>query len=65
MKETISIGGKTITSLYFADDIDGLSGSEGEMASLVDQLAKPYSAYGLEINAKKNKDSDKQHPRYQ
>ena len=27
-----SIGGRTITNLRFADDIDGLAGEEGELA---------------------------------
>ena len=52
---TISIGGRTITNLRFADDIDGLAGTEDEMASLVDRLAKTSSAYGMEINAEKSK----------
>ena len=51
LEGTISIGGRTFTSLRFADDIDGLAGTEDEMASLVDLLAKTSSAYGLEINA--------------
>ena len=32
---TVSIGGRTITNLRFADDIDGLAGEEEELASLV------------------------------
>ena len=35
---TVSIGGRTITNLRFADDIDGLAGKEEEIASLVDRL---------------------------
>ena len=27
---TVSIGGRTITNLYFADDINGLAGEEEE-----------------------------------
>ena len=30
-KGTVSIGGKTITNLRFADDIDGLAGEEEEL----------------------------------
>ena len=30
---TVSIGGRTITSLRFADDIDGLAGAEQELAN--------------------------------
>ena len=32
---TVSIGGRTITNLRFADDIDGLAGEEEELAKLV------------------------------
>ena len=31
---TVSIGGRTITNLRFADDIDGLGGKEEELARL-------------------------------
>ena len=32
---TVSIGGRKITNLRFADDIDGLAGEEEELAKLV------------------------------
>ena len=32
---TVSIGGRTITNLRFADDFDGLAGEEEELANLV------------------------------
>ena len=32
---TVSIGGKTITNLRFAEDIDGLAGEEEELATLI------------------------------
>ena len=35
-KGSVSIGGRTITNLRFADDSDGLAGSEEELASLVE-----------------------------
>lgn len=35
---TIIIGGRAITNLHFADDIDGLAGGEQELASLVERL---------------------------
>ena len=38
---TVSIGGRTITNLCFADDIDGLAGEEEELANLVERLTKP------------------------
>ena len=37
---TVSIGGRTITNLRFADDIDGLAGEEEEVANLVERLDK-------------------------
>ena len=38
-ERTVSIGGRTITNLRFADDIDGLAGEE-ELAKLVERLDK-------------------------
>ena len=52
---TVSIGGRTITNLRFADDIDGLAGEEGELANLVERLDKASTAYGIEISAEKTK----------
>ena len=37
---TVSIGGRTITSLRFADDIDGLAGEEEELTKLFERLDK-------------------------
>ena len=50
-----SIGGRTITNLRFADDIDGLAGEEGELAKLVQRLDKASTAYGMEISAEETK----------
>ena len=41
---TVSIGGRTITNLRFADDIDGLAGEEEELATLVERLDKASTA---------------------
>ena len=41
---TVSIRGRTITNLGFANDIDGLAGGE-ELANLVERLDKASSAY--------------------
>ena len=41
---TVSIGGRAITSLCFADDIDGLAGEEEELAKLVGCLYKASAA---------------------
>ena len=51
---TVSIGGRTITNLRFADDIDGLAGEE-ELANLAERLDKASTAYGIEISAEKTK----------
>ena len=52
---TVSIKGKTITNLRFADDIDGLTGEEEELAKLAERLDKDFTAYGMEISAEKTK----------
>ncbi len=52
---TVSIGGRTITNLCFADDIDGLAGEEEELADLVERLDKASTAYSMEISAEKTK----------
>ena len=49
---TVSIGGRNITNLRFADDIDGLAGKEEELADLVERLDKTD---GMQINAVKTK----------
>ena len=51
---TVSIGGRTITNLRFADDFDGIAGEE-ELANLVQCLDKASTAYGIEISAEKTK----------
>ena len=50
-----SFGGRAITNLRFADDIDGLAGEEEELAKLVERLGKASTAYGMEINVEKTK----------
>ena len=52
---TVSIGGRTITNLRFAVDIDGLAGEEEELAKLAECLDKASTAYGIEISAEKTK----------
>ena len=51
-KTTVSIGGRIISNLRFADDIDHLAGTETELAHLVD---KTSIAYGMQTSAKKTK----------
>ena len=52
---TVSIGGRTITNLRCADDIDGLAGEEEELANLAENLDKTSTAYGTEISAERTK----------
>ena len=54
-KSTVSIGGRTISNLRFADDIDGLAGSELELANLVERLDETSTAYGMQISVEKTK----------
>ena len=52
---TVSIEGRTITNLCFADDIDGLAGEREELANLGERLDKVSTAYGMEISAENTK----------
>ena len=51
---TVSIGGRTIANLRFADDIYGLAGGE-ELAKLVERLDKAFTAYVMDSSAAKTK----------
>ena len=44
---TIRIGGRKITNLRFAGDIDGLAGREEELTDLVERLDKASTAFGM------------------
>ena len=50
---TVSNGGRTITNLRFADDIDGLAEEEEELARLVERLYKAYTASGRKSVSKR------------
>ena len=50
---TVNIGGRIITNLRFADDIDGLAGSESELNSLIRKIVLKSRAYGMEIRVTK------------
>ena len=52
---TVNIGGRTITNIRFAVNIDGLAGEEEELAKLVERLDTAFPAYGMEISAEKTK----------
>ena len=51
----VSIGGRNITNLRFADYIDALAGEEQELAALVESLDKTCTRYKMEISAEKTK----------
>jgi len=55
-ESSVSIGGRTITNLHFADDIDGLAGEDGELAKLFGGLDKASTACGMEISTEKTED---------
>ena len=52
---SVSIGGRTITNLRFADDIDALAGKEDELVKLINHLDTTSTKYGIEISAEKTK----------
>ena len=53
---TVSIGGRTITNLRFAEDIDGLAGEEEELEKLVEHLDKASTAHSMGDQCQKDQD---------
>ena len=51
----VNIGGRNITNLRFADDIDALSEEEQELEALLESLDKTCTRYKMEISAEKTK----------
>ena len=51
----VSIGGRNITDLRFADDIDALAEEEQELEALIQSLDKTCTRYKMEISAEKTK----------
>ena len=51
----VSIGGRYITNLRFADDIDAPAEEEQELQALVENLDKPCTRYKMKISAEKTK----------
>ena len=51
----VSIGGRIITNLRLADDIDALAEEEQELEALVESLDKTCTRYKMEISAEKTK----------
>ena len=52
---TISIGGRTLSNLRFADDIDLMGGSNSELQDLTNRLTQSSGAYGMEVSSEKSK----------
>ena len=57
---TVSIGGRPITNLRFADDIDGLAGEEEELANLVERLEKNLHSLRHGDQCREDQADDKQ-----
>ena len=51
----VSIGGRNITNLPFADDTDAVAEEENEQGRLVESLDKTCTRYKMEINTEKTK----------
>ena len=51
----VSVGGRNITNLQFADDIDALAEEEQELEALVESLDKTCTRCKMEISAEKTK----------
>ena len=49
------LGGRTITNVRFADDIDSLAEEEQELEVLVESLDKTCTRYKMEMTVEKNK----------
>lgn len=52
---SISIGGRPLCNLRFADDIDLMAGSNSELQNLTDKLSSSAGSYGMEISTDKSK----------
>ena len=52
---SVSIGGRTITHLFFADGIDSLTRKEEKLIKLGNQQDKASTTYGMEISAEKTR----------
>ncbi|MGL4418375.1 MAG: reverse transcriptase domain-containing protein [Plesiomonas shigelloides] len=52
---SISIGGRPLSNLRFADDIDLMAGSNTELQNLTNKLSRIAGSYGMEISTDKSK----------
>ena len=54
-ESSISIGGRDLSNLRFADDIDLIAGSNDELQELTNKLSDRSNAYGMELSSEKSK----------
>ena len=54
-ESVVSIGGRIVTKIRFADDTDGLAGEEEELSKLAERLDRASAFYGIEVSAEKTK----------
>ena len=52
---TISIGGRNLSNIRFADDIDLIAGSNDELQTLTNKLSNNASRYGMQNSVEKSK----------
>ena len=52
---SVSIGGRTVTNLRFADDIDLVAGQAEELGTLTRRLEESAKQLGMQISAEKSK----------
>ena len=52
---SVSIGGRTVTNLRFADDIDLVVGQAEELGTLISRLEESAKQLGMQISAEKSK----------
>ena len=52
---SVTINGRPLSNLRFADDIDGLAGSESDLIDLITRLDESSRSYGMLISAEKTK----------
>ena len=52
---TVSVGGRNISNLRFADDIDLMAGSRKELGELTELVDTTSAAYGMEVSTEKSK----------
>ena len=52
---SISIGGRPVCNLRFADDMDLMGGSKGELRDLTNRLVDTAMVHGMEVSTEKSK----------